>query len=55
MAMLINLLHRKRAASGMLRRLAFVRTYVMEGLSACIIRVTGEIGKLAVTSNRRTL
>jgi hypothetical protein len=44
--------------SGMLRSMALVRTYVSEGLSASIIRVTriGELGTtLAVTSNRRTL
>jgi hypothetical protein len=45
-------------SSGMLRRLAFVRTDVSEELSAPFIRVTriGELGTtLAVTSNRRTL
>jgi hypothetical protein len=45
-------------SSGMLRRVALVRTKVSEELSASIIRVTriGEIGTtLAVTSNRRTL
>jgi hypothetical protein len=45
-------------SSGMLRRVAFVRTYVSEELSASFIRVTriGELGKtLAVTSNRRML
>jgi hypothetical protein len=44
--------------SGMLRRVALVRTDVSEELSASFIRVTriGELGKtLAVTSNRRTL
>jgi hypothetical protein len=43
--------------SGMLRRVALVRTDVSEERSACIIRVTriGELGTtLAVTSNRRT-
>jgi hypothetical protein len=43
------------ASSGMLRRLALVRTDVSEELSASIIRVTriDELGKtLAVTSNR---
>jgi hypothetical protein len=44
--------------SGMLRRVALVRTDVSEELSSSFIRVTG-IGKLgttlAVTSNRRTL
>jgi hypothetical protein len=45
------------ASSGMLRRVALVRTDVSEELSAFIIRVTriGELGTLAVTSNRRTL
>jgi hypothetical protein len=45
------------ASSGMLRRVALVRTNVSEGLSASIIRVTGigELGTLAVTSNRRAL
>jgi hypothetical protein len=45
-------------SSGMLRRVALVRTYVPEELSASFIRVTriGELGTtLAVTSNRRTL
>jgi hypothetical protein len=41
----------------MLRRVALVRTDVSEEHSASIIRVTriGELGTLAVTSNRRTL
>jgi hypothetical protein len=42
----------------MFRRVALVRTYVSEELSASIIMVTriGELGTaLAVTSNRRTL
>jgi hypothetical protein len=46
------------ASSGMLRRVALVRTDVSEELSASIIRVTriGELGTtLAVTSNRRML
>jgi hypothetical protein len=45
------------ASSGMLRRVALVRTDVSEELSACIIRVIriNELGTLAVTSNRRTL
>jgi hypothetical protein len=46
------------ASSGMLRRVAIVRTDVSEELSASIIRLTriGELGTtLAVTSNRRTL
>jgi demethoxyubiquinone hydroxylase (CLK1/Coq7/Cat5 family) len=40
----------------MLRRVAPVRTDVSEEISASIIRVTrtGELGTLAVTSNRRT-
>jgi hypothetical protein len=46
------------ASSGMLRRVAHLRTDVSEGLSASIIRVTriGELGTmLAVTINRGTL
>jgi hypothetical protein len=46
------------ASSGMLRRVALVRTDVSEELGASFIRVTriGELGKtLAVSSNRRTL
>jgi hypothetical protein len=46
------------ASSGMLRRVALVRTDVSEELSASIIKVTriGELGTtLVVTSNRRTL
>jgi hypothetical protein len=44
------------ASSGMLRRVALVRTDVSEEISASIIRVTriGELGTLVVTSNRRT-
>jgi hypothetical protein len=45
------------ASSGMLRRVALVRTDVSEDLSAFFIRLTriGELGKtLAVSSNRRT-
>jgi hypothetical protein len=45
-------------SSGILRRVALVRTDVSEELRASIIRVTriGELGTiLAVTSNRRTL
>jgi hypothetical protein len=45
-------------SSGMLRRVAVVRTDVSEELSAPFNRVTriGELGTtLAVTSNRRTL
>jgi hypothetical protein len=43
------------ASSGMLRGMTLVRTDVSEKLSASIIRVTriGELGTLAVTSNRR--
>jgi hypothetical protein len=45
------------ASSGMLRRVAVVRTDVSEELSASIIRVTriGEVGTLAVTDNVRRL
>jgi hypothetical protein len=46
------------ASTGMLRRVALVRTDFSEELSASFIRVTriGELGTtLAVTSNRRTL
>jgi hypothetical protein len=45
------------ASSGTLRRVALVRTDVSEELRTSIIRVTiiGELGTLAVTSNRRTL
>jgi hypothetical protein len=46
------------ASSGMLRRVALVRTDVSEELSASFIRVTrvDELGAtLAVTSNRRKL
>jgi uncharacterized protein YqjF (DUF2071 family) len=45
-------------SSGVLRRVALVRTDVSEELSTSFIRVTkiGELGTtLAVTSNRRTL
>jgi hypothetical protein len=44
------------ASSGMLRHVIIVRTDVSGALSASIIRVTriGELGTLAVTSNRRT-
>jgi hypothetical protein len=45
------------ASSGMLRRVDLVRTDDSEEISASIIRVTkiGELGTLAVTSNRCTL
>jgi hypothetical protein len=46
------------ASSGMLRRLAVVRTDVSVELSASFTRVTriGELGtRVAVTSNRRTM
>jgi hypothetical protein len=46
------------ASSGMLRRVALVRTGISEELSASFIKVTriGELGTtLAVTSIRRTL
>jgi hypothetical protein len=46
------------SSSGMLRRVALVRTDVSEDLSASIIKVTriGELGtKLVETSNRRKL
>jgi hypothetical protein len=45
-------------SSGMLRRVALVRTDVLQELSASFIRVIriGELGtKLSATSNRRTL
>jgi hypothetical protein len=45
-------------SSGMLRRVALIRTDVLKELSSSIIRVTriGELGTTpAVTSNRRTL
>jgi hypothetical protein len=48
---------RMNAVFWMLRHVALARTDVSEELSASIIRVTriGELGTLAVTSNRRTL
>jgi hypothetical protein len=41
----------------MLRRVVLISTDILKEHSASIIRVTriGELGKLAVTSNRRTL
>jgi hypothetical protein len=41
----------------MLRRVAFVSTDISEEITASIMSVTGigELGTLAVTSNRRTL
>jgi hypothetical protein len=48
----------RMASSGMLRRVALIRTDVSEKLSASFIRVTriDELGTtLAVTNNRRTL
>jgi hypothetical protein len=49
---------RRLASSGILRRVALVRTHVSEELSASIIRMTriGELGTmLAVTSNGRSM
>jgi hypothetical protein len=45
------------SSSGMLRRVALVRTDLSQALSASIIRGTriGKLGTLVVTSNRRTL
>jgi hypothetical protein len=45
------------ASSGMLRRVALVITDVSEELRASIVRATriGELGMLAINSNRRTL
>jgi hypothetical protein len=45
------------ASAGFLRCVALVKTDVSDELNASIIRVTrtGELGKLAVTSNRHTL
>jgi hypothetical protein len=44
------------ASSEILRRVALIRTGVSEEISASTIRVIriGELGTLAVTSNRRT-
>jgi hypothetical protein len=53
-----GIIHSHHRGSGMLRRVALVRTDVEEELSASFIRVTriGELGTTpAVTSNRRTL
>jgi hypothetical protein len=53
-----NIVRGRMASSGMLRRVAPVRTDVSEERSASVIRVTsiGELGTtLAVTRNRRTL
>jgi hypothetical protein len=48
---------RRMASSGMLRRVALVRTEGSEELSASFMRVTriDELGTLAVISNRHTL
>jgi hypothetical protein len=48
---------RKMSSSGTLRRVTLVRTDISEEPSTSIIRVTriGELGTLAVTSNRRML
>jgi hypothetical protein len=48
---------RRIVSPEMLRRVALVRTDVSEEFNASIIRVTriGELGTLAVASNRRTL
>jgi hypothetical protein len=45
------------ASSGMYRRVPLVRTDVSEELSSSFIRLTriGDLGTLAVTSNRRML
>jgi hypothetical protein len=47
----------KNDSSGMLRRVALVRTDVSEERRASFIRVTriGELGTFALTSNRRKL
>jgi hypothetical protein len=49
--------YRRMPSTGMLRRVALVGTDISEEQSVSIIRVTriGELGTLAVTSNRRTL
>jgi hypothetical protein len=49
---------RRMVSSGMLRRVALIRTDISEELRAIFLRVTriGELGTtLAVTNNRRTL
>jgi hypothetical protein len=51
----VNVIHFLRmASSGMLRRVALVRTDVSEELSTSFIRVT-RIGELGTLANRRTL
>jgi hypothetical protein len=54
----VNIFEGRMVSSGLLRRVALVRTYVSEEPGASIIRVTkiGELGTTqAATSNRRTL
>jgi demethoxyubiquinone hydroxylase (CLK1/Coq7/Cat5 family) len=53
----VNITEIKMPSSGMLRSLAPIRTDISEERVASIIRVTriGELGTLAVTSNRSTL
>jgi hypothetical protein len=48
---------RRMASSGMLRRVALVKTEFSEDRNVSFIRVTriDELGKLSVTRNRRTL
>jgi hypothetical protein len=52
-----NIQHRRMASSGMLRRVFLIGSDVSEELSASNIRATkiGELGTLAVTSNRRSV